>query len=86
MNYAYDTIEHGVFSNQAPRMKQSKGSEVVASTASTPLFGSVVKNRYLVERNFLDSSSGELKVPQRFTKNGRNRAIPFPLKVSCKSD
>lgn len=86
MNYAYDTIEHDVFGNKAPRMKQSKGSEIVAFTASTPLFESVVKNRTLVGRNFLDGNSGELKVPQRFTKNGRHRAIPFPLKVSHKHD
>lgn len=31
-----------------------------------------------------DKDSNEFVIPQRFTKSGRKKAVPFPLKVSIR--
>ena len=55
-------------------------SEVVAASALTSLLSAPSSPTHSYSR-LQQEGSGELKLPQRFTKNGRKRAIPFPLKL-----
>lgn len=49
-----------------------------AASALTALHGRIGKEHPSEEN---DSDHGEFLIPQRFTKSGRKKAVPFPLKV-----
>lgn len=57
---------------------EKSGSEVAAASGLTELFASTKQK--------VGDAAEEFEIPQRFTKNGRKRAVPLPLKVSQTSD
>lgn len=67
--------------------KKDKGSEQEAAAALTSLVGGspTHEDEDEDEEEHQEEGDGEakdFKIPQRFTKSGRKRAVPFPLKVS----
>lgn len=59
------------------------GSEMTAAAAILGLVTSSSTNPPPVEEGESEHEEDEhLVIPQRFTKSGRKRAVPFPLKVS----
>lgn len=63
---------------------ENDGSKMTAVAAlaclakSSPVQGKV----YFDNAGEADDESDDFRIPQKFTKSGRKRAIPFPLKVS----
>lgn len=66
------------------RIPPSKESEVAAASALTTFLASHPAPHCLFPQRLPASQPQqprELQIPQRFTKNGRKRAVPFPLKL-----
>jgi hypothetical protein len=53
--------------------KKGPGKELTAASALTSLVKPPV--------GAIEEDTDEFEIPQRFTKSGRKKAIPFPLKV-----
>ena len=68
-------------SNEEKKITEAEGSEETAASVLTSLGAAAPR---LDEEGDEDDEEeqGDFEIPQRFTKSGRKRAIPFPLKVS----
>lgn len=64
------------------RQEESQASEFTAASALACL--AIDREEYGETTNHHDDDGDEdFSIPQRFTKSGRKRAVPFTIKVRC---
>lgn len=64
---------------KASPIKNAPGTQLQAASALTSLMPAADTSQGVKEES--DDDDGEFEIPLRFTKSGRKRATPFPMKV-----